>query len=203
MNVERMEPIRPSPRCIDNLRSDLKEHQVDPKLAQKMEEFKIAILTIDPGRDSPRTGIRSAKVQHVCVIIFSCQPRSLRLFNGCALVKKMLQKLPCINRLLKEVEETCKQKYDARRRFPFSMLCASVVCRSEMSPSFTFCHVDMLRHLPKTRHNSHIGRCSLFLQDVVQLLHAPCPFSSRTSLFTNAFGVSGIVWNLCWRDAVV
>ena len=97
----------------------------------------------------------------------------------------------------------CKKKYDARRRFPFSILCASVVCRSEMSPSFTFCHVDMLCHLPKTRHNSHIGRCSLFLQDVVQLLHAPCPFSTRTSLFTNAFGVSGIVWNLCWRDAVV
>ena len=104
MNVERMEPIKPSPRCIDNLRSDLKEYQVDPKLAQKMEEFKIAILTIDPGRDSPRTGIRSAKVQHVCVTIFSCQPRSVRLFNGCALVKKMLQKLPCINRLLKEPE---------------------------------------------------------------------------------------------------
>ncbi len=71
MNVERMEPIRPSPRSIDNLRSDLKEHQVDPKLAQKMEEFKIAILTIDPGRDSPRTRIRSAKVQHVCVLICS------------------------------------------------------------------------------------------------------------------------------------
>ena len=53
MNVERMEPIRLSPRCIDNLQSDLKEHQVDPKLAQKMEEFKIAIVTIDPGRDSP------------------------------------------------------------------------------------------------------------------------------------------------------
>ena len=104
MNVERMEPIRPSPRCIDNLRSDLKEQQVDPKLAQRMEEFKIAIVTIDPGRDSPRTGIRSAKVQHVCVIICSCQPRSIRLFNGCALVKKMLQKLPCINRLLKELE---------------------------------------------------------------------------------------------------
>ena len=133
MNVERMEPIRPSPRCIDNLRSDLKEHQVDPKLAEKMEEFKIAIITIDPGRDAPRTGIRSAKVQHVCIIICSCQPRSVRLFNGCALVKKMLQKLPCINRLLKELEvfrtEYVKKKYDARRRFPFSILCASVVCR--------------------------------------------------------------------------
>ena len=56
MNVERMEPIRPSPRCIDNSRSDLKEHHVDPKLAQKMEEFKIAIITIDHGRDSPGQG---------------------------------------------------------------------------------------------------------------------------------------------------
>ena len=49
----------------------------------------------------------------------------------------------------------CKKKYDARRRFPFSILCASVVCRSEMPPSFSFCHVDMLRQMPKTRHNSH------------------------------------------------
>ena len=169
MNVERKKPIevglRPSPRCIDTLRSDLKEHQVDPKLAQKMEELKIAIIKIDPGRDASRRGIRSAKVQHVCVMIFSCQPRSVRLFNGCALVKKMLQKLPCINRLLKELpNRICKEKYDARRRFPFSILCASVglVCRSKMSPSFSFCHVDMLRQLPKTRHNSHYGRCSLF-----------------------------------------
>ena len=82
MNVERMEPIRPSPRCIDNLRSDLKEYQVDPKLAEKMEEFKIAIITIDPGHDAPRTEIRSAKVQHVCVIICSCQPRSVRLLTA-------------------------------------------------------------------------------------------------------------------------
>ena len=95
----------------------------------------------------------------VCVIIFSCQPRSVRLFNGCALVKKMLQKLPYINRLLKELpNRICKEKYDARRRFPFSILCASVglVCRSKMSPSFSFCHVEMLRQLPKTRHR---GTC--------------------------------------------
>ena len=91
MNVGRKKHVRPSPRCMDKFRTDLKEHQVDPKLAQKMEELKKAIITIDPGRDAPRTGIRSAKVQHVCVIIFSCQPRSVRLFNGCALVKKMLQ----------------------------------------------------------------------------------------------------------------
>ena len=113
MNVGRKKPIRPSPRCMDRLRSDLKEHNVDSKLAQKMEELKKAIITIDPGCDAPRTGIRSAKVQHVCVIICSCQHRSFRLFNGCALVKKMLQKLPCINRLLKELEETCKKKCDS------------------------------------------------------------------------------------------
>ena len=106
MNVGRKKPLRPSPRCMDKLRSDLKEHQVDPKLAQKLEELKKAIITIDLGRDAPRAGIRSAKVQHVYVIICSCQPRSVRLFNGCALVKKKLQKLPCINRLLKELEET-------------------------------------------------------------------------------------------------
>ncbi len=104
MNVGRKKPIRTNPRCKDTLRSDLKEHKVDPKLAEKMEEFKIAIITIDPGRDAPRTGIRSAKVQHACVIIFSRQPRSVRLFTDCALVKKMLQKLPCINQLLKELD---------------------------------------------------------------------------------------------------
>ena len=60
MNVGREKPIRPSPRCMDKLRSDLKEHQVDPKLAQKMEELIKTIITIDPGRDTPRTGIRSA-----------------------------------------------------------------------------------------------------------------------------------------------
>ena len=95
-----------------------------------MEKLKKAIITIDPGRDAPRTGIRSAKVQHVCVIICSCQHRSVRLFNGCALVQKMLQKLPCINRLLKELEETCKKKYDARRRFLFSII---IMCVSSMS----------------------------------------------------------------------
>ena len=87
MNVGMKKHIRPSLRCMDNLRSDLKEHQVDPKLAQKMEELKKAIITIDPGRDAPRTGGRSGNVQHVCVIICSCQPRSVLLFNGCALVK--------------------------------------------------------------------------------------------------------------------
>ena len=40
MNVGREKHIRPSPRCMDKLRSDMKEHQVDPKLAQKMEELK-------------------------------------------------------------------------------------------------------------------------------------------------------------------
>ena len=101
MNVGRKKPIMPSPRCMDTFRSDQKENQVDPNFVQKMEELEKAIITIGPGRDAPRTGIRSAKVQHVCVIICSCQPRRVRLFNGCALVKKVLQKLPCINRLLK------------------------------------------------------------------------------------------------------
>ena len=41
---------------IDTLRSDLKEHQVDPKLAQKVEELKIAIIKIDRGRDAPGQG---------------------------------------------------------------------------------------------------------------------------------------------------
>ena len=78
MNVGREKPIRPSPRCMETLRSDLKEHQVEPKLAQKMEELKKAIITIDPERDAHRTGIRSAKAQHVCVIIMfmSTQERS-------------------------------------------------------------------------------------------------------------------------------
>ena len=71
MNVGRKKPIRPSPRCKDTLRSDLKEHQVDPKLAQKMEEFKKTNHNDRAGRDAPRTGIRSAKVQHVCVIVMS------------------------------------------------------------------------------------------------------------------------------------
>ena len=116
MNVGMKKPIRPSPRCMDKLRSDLKEHQVDAKPAQKMEELKKSIHNDRPR--TRRTGIRSAKVQHVCVIVCSCQPRSVRLFNGCALVKKMLQKLPCINRRLKELEETdYVKKYDARRRF--------------------------------------------------------------------------------------
>ena len=40
MNVGGKKPLRPSPRCIDILRSGLKEHQFDPKLAQKMEEWR-------------------------------------------------------------------------------------------------------------------------------------------------------------------
>ena len=39
---------------------------------------------------------------------------------------------------------------------------------------------------------------------LVQLLHPPCPFSTRhSSQNVNAFVVSGIVWTLCWRDVVV
>ena len=47
----------PCPRCMARLGSDLKEHQVDPKLAQKMEELRKAIITIYPGRDALRAGI--------------------------------------------------------------------------------------------------------------------------------------------------
>ena len=50
MNVGRKKPIRPSKRCMDTFRSDQKEHQVDPKLAQKIEELKKAIITIGPGQ---------------------------------------------------------------------------------------------------------------------------------------------------------
>ena len=56
MNVGMKKHIRPSLRCMDNLRSDLKEHQVDPKLAQKMEELKKAIITIDPDATHPGQG---------------------------------------------------------------------------------------------------------------------------------------------------
>ena len=65
--------MRPSPIFMDRLGSDLKEHQVDPKLAHRMEEWRKAIITIDSERDAPRAEIRSAKVQHVCipVLIFS------------------------------------------------------------------------------------------------------------------------------------
>ena len=63
--------MRPSPIFMDRSGSDLKEHQVDPKLARKMEEWRKAIITIDPECDASRAGIRSAKVQHVCVLILS------------------------------------------------------------------------------------------------------------------------------------
>ena len=56
MNVGRKKPIRPSPRCMNKLRSDLKEHQFDPKLAQIMEELKKAIITIDPDATHPGQG---------------------------------------------------------------------------------------------------------------------------------------------------
>ena len=43
MNVGRKKPIMPSPRCMDKLRSDLTEHQVDAKIVEKMEELKKSI----------------------------------------------------------------------------------------------------------------------------------------------------------------
>ena len=38
--------MRPSPIFMDRLGSDLKEHQVGPKLAQKMEEWRNPIITV-------------------------------------------------------------------------------------------------------------------------------------------------------------
>ena len=78
----RKKPLMPTPRCIDCLRSDLKAHQVDSKLAQKMEEWRKAIVAIDPGRDAPRTGIRSAKVK-----FFVYLHDSIRLFTDRAVIK--------------------------------------------------------------------------------------------------------------------
>ena len=41
---------RPRLRWIDRVRSDLKQHQVDPKLAQNGEGWRKAIMEIDPGQ---------------------------------------------------------------------------------------------------------------------------------------------------------
>ena len=164
-----------------------------------MEELKIAIIKIDPGRDASRRGIRSAKVQHVCVMIFSCQPRSVRLFNGCALVKKMLQKLPCINRLLKELpNRICKEKYDARRRFPFSILCNAALCDIFDRHTRPTDDQKCLRHLASAMLTCY-ANCPkrdiiVITADVRYFLHTPCPFSTRRPYVTLRKCVRGI-WN--------
>ena len=41
---------RPRLRWKDRVRSDLKQHQLDPKLAQNREAWRKAIMAIDPGQ---------------------------------------------------------------------------------------------------------------------------------------------------------
>ena len=57
MNVGREKPVKPSPRCMDRLRNDLKEYQVDPK--NRTENGR---MEKSNHNDRIRTGIRSAKV---------------------------------------------------------------------------------------------------------------------------------------------
>ena len=41
---------RPRLRWMDGVRSDMKQHQLDPKLAQNRETWRKAIMAIDPGQ---------------------------------------------------------------------------------------------------------------------------------------------------------
>ena len=41
---------RPRQRWMDRMLSDLKQHQLDPKLAQNREGWRKAIMAIDPGQ---------------------------------------------------------------------------------------------------------------------------------------------------------
>ena len=41
---------RPRLRWMDRVRSDLKQHQLDPKLTQNREAWRKAIMVIDPGQ---------------------------------------------------------------------------------------------------------------------------------------------------------
>ena len=41
---------RPRQRWMDRVRSDLKQHQLDPKLTQNREGWRKAIMAIDPGQ---------------------------------------------------------------------------------------------------------------------------------------------------------
>ena len=42
---------RPRLRWMDRVRSDLKQHQLDPKLTQNREAWRKAVMAIDPNRD--------------------------------------------------------------------------------------------------------------------------------------------------------
>ena len=52
--------VMPRLRWMDRVRSDFKQHQLDPKLAQNREAWRKAVVAIE------RTGIRSAKVSIQC-----------------------------------------------------------------------------------------------------------------------------------------
>ena len=41
---------RPRLRWMDRVQSDLRQHQLDPKLAQNREAWRNAIMAIDPGQ---------------------------------------------------------------------------------------------------------------------------------------------------------
>ena len=51
MKVEGKRPRgRPRLRWMDRVRSDLKQHQLDPKFAQNREGWRKAVMAIDPGQ---------------------------------------------------------------------------------------------------------------------------------------------------------
>ena len=178
----RKKPILPSPRCMDRLRSDMKEHQVDQKFAQKMvEELRKAIITIDSGCDVPRTGVRSAKgAACLCNNIFmTTQEHSpfYLIFSGKQDAAETAMHQSADEGAGGLPNRICKRKYDARRLFPFSIMCASSMSIRNVSrhlaSAMLTCYVNCLNR------GSRYGRCSIFLKDKVQLQHVPCPFSTR------------------------
>ena len=120
-------------------------------------------------------------------------------YRLCSVVRKMLQKLSCINRLLKELDvfrtEYLNKKVwqgtgvcavHARRRFP-SSVCWPVVCRSEKSPSFSVCQVHMYdvayieAYINCPNRDSRYMPTLRYFCKIVLLLDAHCPFSTRHS----------------------
>ena len=43
---------RPRLMWMDRVRSDLKQHQLDPKIAQNLEAWRKAVMAINPGKDT-------------------------------------------------------------------------------------------------------------------------------------------------------